>query len=336
MTKRRMHWRTLQVVSGSAALILAVSACGTGAGSSSNPGSSTSEPAAMCAGTSDPHASIIADVQQDSKLASEVPKEWQGKELTIATDGGDKIFESIAPGGSIAGVDPLVVSAVAKVLGLRCRYQVTDYAGLIPALQARKYDAATAGMRDQKAREGVLDFVNYTATGSVMVVPKGNPKNITGMESMCGKRMVYTRGVDPKTFEPESNDFCAKSGRSPVQTSSAPGVGEVILAVKAGNVDAGWVGASVGEAAVKESNGALQLITPTGRPRGYVPGLIGIVFPKDSTLVKPVCDAVKSLISDGHLASIFDAYGVKSMMLDKCTVNVSSTEPLLPDNITAN
>ena len=61
-------------------------------------------------------------------------------------------------------------------------------------LQAKRYDFSIASMGDTPEREKVVDFVDYSTDSNSIVTVKGNPKNITGMDSLCGLKISSVEG----------------------------------------------------------------------------------------------------------------------------------------------
>lgn len=308
---------------------LAASACGSSDSSSSTDRPPKTGKLAMCDGSADPHASEF-QITRDEELAKQVPAEWRDRTMRVATDAGGAPFEGLDSSNKVYGIDPLVVAATAQLLGLKCKYEVTNYAGIIPALQANKFDLATAQMRDQKARQGAVDFVNFTIQGSVLLVPKGNAQGITGLESMCGKTLVTTRGVDPTTFKPATDDFCKSNGRSALDVKQVPNLGEIVLAVKAKTAAAGWVGTSSAQPLAASSAGAVEVLMPSGRPSGYIPGLTGLAFSKGHPLVPVTTEALKKLYADGTLKKMLEVYDFADLLYSEVVVNKALEAPLLP------
>ncbi|MFJ6560647.1 ectoine/hydroxyectoine ABC transporter substrate-binding protein EhuB [Streptomyces sp. NPDC091412] len=88
-------------------------------------------------------------------------------------------------GGQLKGEAPTLHREIFKALGVdELKPAFSEWDGLIPGLQAGKYDVISAGMaiipeRCRKALFSEPEFVSPTA----MMVKKGNPKNLTDLAS---------------------------------------------------------------------------------------------------------------------------------------------------------
>ncbi len=78
--------------------------------------------------------------------------------------------------GHAVGFDVDMMAALARRIGLQSAMLGMDFVGIIPAVQARRIDAAVSGMYITPAREAVLDFIPYLRIGDQMVVPGRQPR----------------------------------------------------------------------------------------------------------------------------------------------------------------
>ena len=84
---------------------------------------------------------------------------------------------------------------VAKDLGLDVKIVDVAFASIIPSLQADKCDVIMASLYIKPERAEIVDFVPYLMSGSAVAAPKGNPKNITGMDdTLCGLKISAAVG----------------------------------------------------------------------------------------------------------------------------------------------
>lgn len=92
--------------------------------------------------------------------------------------------------GQAVGFDVDMMADLARRVGLQSEMLGMDFAGIIPAVQTGRIDAAVSGMYITPAREEVLDFVAYLRIGDQIVVPKGNPAHLTGKDALCGHHIA--------------------------------------------------------------------------------------------------------------------------------------------------
>jgi polar amino acid transport system substrate-binding protein len=88
-------------------------------------------------------------------------------------------FTAVAPDGKVSGAAPDVARAVFKRLGIDdVVASVSEYGAMIPGLQARRFDAVTAGlfMKPERCR-AVAYSQPILCDGEAFAVKKGNPLN---------------------------------------------------------------------------------------------------------------------------------------------------------------
>jgi polar amino acid transport system substrate-binding protein len=82
------------------------------------------------------------------------------------------------------GSDIDLGTEIAKRLGVKPEFANTPFAGIVPALQAKNCDAILSQLFDKPARREVIDFVDYMYSSQALLVAKGNPKNIKGLDDL--------------------------------------------------------------------------------------------------------------------------------------------------------
>lgn len=109
-------------------------------------------------------------------------------------------FESEGDMSKFKGLDYDLVTAVAATLGLKAEFQQQPFDGLVPGLQARKYDAIVGGITDNKERQAAATFVDYSASGTGILVLKESSSDIKDLQSLCGKRVAVQKASKQVTL----------------------------------------------------------------------------------------------------------------------------------------
>src|SRR5215469_3117350 len=106
-------------------------------------------------------------------------KEW--KTIRIATEGAFAPWNFVE-GGKLKGYDVELAEDLCKRMNVTCEIVAQDWDGIIPALQAQKYDAIMAAMTITPKRREVIDFSRTYAVGphGFAVLKSGPLANLPG------------------------------------------------------------------------------------------------------------------------------------------------------------
>jgi polar amino acid transport system substrate-binding protein len=112
---------------------------------------------------------------------------------------------------------------------------VTDWGGLIPGLQANRYDIITGGLYILNSRCQNIAFSEPIAqTGDAFIVPAGNPNGIETFVDIRDGGFTMVPGAGYNTVE-----AARREGLEDAQIMQVPGPSEMLAAVRAGRADAG-------------------------------------------------------------------------------------------------
>jgi octopine/nopaline transport system substrate-binding protein len=101
-------------------------------------------------------------------------KKWET--VRIATEGAYEPWNFTGPGGQLQGFEIDLANDLCRRMGVKCEIAAQDWDGLIPALQAGKFDAIMAGMSVTDEREKVISFSSaYANAPNGFVVEKASP-----------------------------------------------------------------------------------------------------------------------------------------------------------------
>src|SRR5687768_9673324 len=82
----------------------------------------------------------------------------QGKTVKIATEGAYAPWNFTGAGGKLEGFEIDLAQDLCNRMKAKCEVVAQDWDGIIPALNAKKYDAIMAGMSITDDRKKVIDF----------------------------------------------------------------------------------------------------------------------------------------------------------------------------------
>ena len=223
--------------------------------------------------------------------------------LTIASEGAYPPFNNLTPDGKLEGFDIDIGKALCEEMKAECTFVTQDWDGMIPALQADKFDAVIASMSITPERLKQVDFSKkYYNTPPGIAVPKDSDIKDVTPESLKGKSL----GVQGSTSH--SNFAEAKYSGSDIKMY--PTADEYKLDVSNGRIDAVMDDSVVLGQWLDSEAGAccklLGLITPVVEIHG--PGA-GVTVKKGNTaLADKFTTAIAAIRKNGKYKEINDKY----------------------------
>jgi ABC-type amino acid transport substrate-binding protein len=133
-----------------------------------------------------------------------------GYTLNFCTDTTYPPMESLENGKAV-GADIDIGNAIVKLWGKKAEFSTTGFDVLIPALQANKCDAIISALSDTPERAKEVDFADYVSVGTLIMVQKGNPADITDLASLSGKTVAVQAATTQKDMLDAENAKLAKS-----------------------------------------------------------------------------------------------------------------------------
>jgi octopine/nopaline transport system substrate-binding protein len=101
-------------------------------------------------------------------------KDW--KTVVIGMEGAYEPYNLTDSSGKIVGFEPDLVMDLCKRMNVECKIIAQDWDGMIPGLQAGKFDVIMDGMSITDERKKSIDFSNpYSATPAAFVAAKSSP-----------------------------------------------------------------------------------------------------------------------------------------------------------------
>ncbi|MBV7297464.1 transporter substrate-binding domain-containing protein [Enterovibrio paralichthyis] len=169
-------------------------------------------------------------------------KDW--KDVRIAVDVPYEPFEYKAPDGTLTGFEVDLGNAVCENAKLNCSWVVQAWDGIIPGLQARKYDVIFSSMSITPERAEQVAFSQpYYNTPSGYFAPKGSDLNPADADSMKGKRIGVQRGTIQDTH---ATDTFGKIADIKRYTTGD----DLVLDLQGGRLDIVLIDFPVGEASI--------------------------------------------------------------------------------------
>ncbi|MFF5175951.1 transporter substrate-binding domain-containing protein [Micromonospora sp. NPDC000089] len=310
-----MRIRSLALVGATTALLAATAACGgTDAAGS---GGEVKQVSVTVDG--------VGEVKTDTALAGKVPSDVRGRgTVTVATNAPYQPFIDFKVEGKndeFKGLDYDLFQAASARLGLKASFTQQPFDGLVPGLQAAKYDAIAGGITDKKERQQVATFVDYSASGTGFLVKTGNPLAVKTVADLCGRKVAVQKASNQaKNLATYSKDSCA--GKA-IEVKEYPENPQAVQAMLAGNVEI----VAATKVNLVDTAGSLtgkaELVDDQSAPNGWLASPNGFGFLKaNKELAQAYQAAVQSLIDDGTYGKILaqwkqDPIAVKQATIDQ-------------------
>ncbi|MGF6472233.1 ABC-type amino acid transport substrate-binding protein [Paraburkholderia youngii] len=109
-------------------------------------------------------------------------------------------FESKSPAGPLQGFDIDVGNAVCARMGVKCQWVENAFDGLIPALQARKFDVINSAMNITDKRKQSIDFTRPIYIVPIVTVAKRGSGLLPDVKSLQGKRVGVLQAASQEDF----------------------------------------------------------------------------------------------------------------------------------------
>ncbi|MFE0207101.1 ABC transporter substrate-binding protein [Streptomyces sp. NPDC058985] len=267
------------------------------------------------------------EIEKDPALHNALPESVrESGTVRVATDVPYPPFEMYVKEGEseLTGLDYDLGQALGAKLGVRFGFSAQKFDGIIPGIQAGKFEIAMSAITDNKERQQVVDFVDYTQSGSGILVADGNPEKITTLDDLCGKKVAVQAATNQLKLLKSHQAACDKAGGGPIGIQTFPKDSDAQLALRADKAvaqvvtkpAAGWT------AKTADDGKAFDLVEDPAVPGGYNASPNGIAVSKKlPELTVAIQKALQALIDEGTLDKICGKYGVASIAVKEATKN---------------
>jgi polar amino acid transport system substrate-binding protein len=158
--------------------------------------------------------------------------------ITFCSDISGPPLEYYDETNTAVGSDVDIGNEIAKRMDIKAEFKNTAFSAIIPALQAKQCDAILSQLFDKPKRREVVDFVDYMYSSQSFLVPKGNPKNIKGLDDLAGLKIAVENGTTIQSLIEEQNKKFKDAGKAEATAVVFPKDSDARQALQIGQVDA--------------------------------------------------------------------------------------------------
>lgn len=224
----------------------------------------------------------------------------------------------IKPDGTKDGLNVDLCGGIAKKLGLKLEWTNLSFPGLVPGLQAKRFDGLCTAIFINPVRLKVMNMVPYVQWGEGLMVAKSSPigeckytrgENATYngcFDTLAGKTVaVATGGTTDQHLTAESKRMVA-AGKAGITVNAFDTNADTIQALVSGQADAAYVNDPQGAFYINNTNSNYKMAFT-----GYASNKLALATLKDNTaLADALVWALKQMKADGSYQKILAKWGV--------------------------
>ncbi|MCP1199485.1 transporter substrate-binding domain-containing protein [Notoacmeibacter sp. MSK16QG-6] len=217
--------------------------------------------------------------------------------LKIGSEGAYPPFNQLNSNNELEGFDIDIARALCEEMNAECEFVTQDWDGIIPALQAGKFDAIIASMSITPERQEQVTFSEpyYTNSLRLVTASDGDIKDATA-ETLSGKTIGVQQGTVAETYMTEN--------MGDVSMKPYPTQEEAYLDMKNGRLDGVVADFGVQDEFVKQNEGFEVVGDPL-----LEDDEIAIAVRKDEQeLADKFSAAIKAIRDDGTYQKINEKY----------------------------
>ena len=228
----------------------------------------------------------------------------------------------IKPDGSKDGLNVDMCGEIAKRMGDEIEWTNLAFSGLVPGLQAERYDALCTAIFINPDRLKIMNMISYVQWGEGLMVPKGNPDGIACeaeignaasyeacFDGLAGKTVSVAAGGTTNKHLVEQSERMAAAGLEAIDIRAFDSNSEAIQAVTSGQADAGYLNDPQAAFFITESGAPFEIAFA-----GFSANQLAIATLKDNTaLAEAILAALKEMRADGSYQKIVEKWGVAAV-----------------------
>ena len=245
-----------------------------------------------------PASSSAATPAGCAALQAKYP-DLKGKTLINAINPHTPGYEALDPNdpSKYVGFDIDLGEQIGECLGFKLTYKAVTFAALLTTLSSGQADIVISDIYATEERAKAADFITYSKVFDGVLVAKGNPKKIDGINlSMCGAAAAENTGYVEVPLIQALVDQCKAAGKPEPTIQLYDNNANCIQAILAGRADTYVNDVNTVDQAVKAYPDALEKAVAV-----TIPYSVGIAVPKDKPAFR---DAVMAALIEVQKAGI--------------------------------
>lgn len=242
--------------------------------------------------------------------------------VSFAADFAAAPNQFIKPDGTMDGLNVDMCGEIGKRLDLKVEWVNLAFPGLVPGLQAKRFDSLCTAIFINPDRLKIMNMISYVQWGEGLMVPAGNPAGISCegkigapesysacFDGLSGKAVSVAAGGTTFKHLTEQSDRIVAAGKPAIDIRAFDSNAEAIQSAVAGQVEAAYL----------NDPQAAYYISTSGAPfemafTGNSANRLAITTLKDNTeLAEMILSALKEMKADGTYQAIVEKWGVAAV-----------------------
>ncbi|WP_217136137.1 ABC transporter substrate-binding protein [Leucobacter chinensis] len=220
---------------------------------------------------------------------------------------------------TIVGLDPDLLHALGGILGVEFAIENMAFDGLLPALEAGRFDMVSGALGTTEERIAKYDFVTYfSATQGITTVAE-NPKGIKGKDNLCGLNVaVLDASYQLSLLESFNDNECASN---PMKIQAFQSDSDALMQLQNGRADAHIAQYPVAVYNATTFGDGKKFAVVNDETFGAQ--LLGKIFRKDEQELRDAVQAaMNELIRSGAYGDILEEHGLALGAVETSEINV--------------
>lgn len=239
----------------------------------------------------------------------------KGRTLVDAVNPHTPGYEALDPAdpSRYIGFDIDLVQALGECLGFGVTYKAVAFAAMLPTLQSGQADIIISDIYATSERARAADFITYSKVFDGVLVAKGNPKHLDGIDAtMCGAAAAENTGFVEVPLVQALAEPCKAAGKAAPTVQLYDNNADCIQAILAGRADTYVNDVNTVDQAVKAYPDQLAKAAAV-----TLPYFVGIAVPKGKTEFRDAIVAALTALQDD---------GTETAMLRKWSLDAGTLE----------
>ena len=227
-------------------------------------------------------------------------------------------------GKTFEGFEVDILKAIGDTLGVDIKETSIDFAGMIPGVQAKRYDIAMMAVSETPERRKTLSFVDYAYLTMGAFTLVDNPGTEVELGALCNKTVGVQSGTNFVDFvEQDFSTYCKSLGKDVPKKLEFASADAVYLSLYSGRADFIVAATSIAGDISAKAPRPVRVVTGEVFPKN----LIGIAYLKENTqLGEALLAGLKAIQADGTYDRILKKWNVETMSLPAPGINLGALQ----------